>query len=571
MEFPPYIQKAVDLGLLIVEDGKIIDCKKDEVETIMGMSRLVEKLQPTSVTDEIDTEDQESIVLCRVLNSNTQEAHELWGELRIAFGIGHGQAIPDDLWTNGVLRAIGKEIDRTFTGDRNSSVISKENLIHSYSELGQSDQPVGITDFSKAISELSSKNQMASYGDASSEWKVALDLLRQQRVRSIYTQTRAAASKAEKAKAKLSKQIEFEQTQLMMCLGMLNGTVGNQGNYHDAVEELFSEDKDASIINRIMLSRGGIYPISTGIEALDLDIQGGVRQHGQEAGGRTFTLGARTGVGKSILGVQVAVGLAMRGVVTGFISAEMSNNEISARIWSAATRHLDNKRWVTVTDIEDPGDNEKRTRDTKCIVDAAKKIRAGGGKLLIEAPWGATADTVVSTLRSMKSKNPKLRFVVLDHFHYLGRHQGAPHTESAMLEERAYMLSTAAKELRIDLLCLAQLNRIGMNQDVKANPDDTWIRGTDALAHVSHAVWIVRREQVEKEAEAWFEAGGNKLEQRLELWHAKNRGAQVLFIDDRSYRCRQHIEKSLLTMDYAHSSVQGCDTKGLVKQAKRDG
>jgi replicative DNA helicase len=553
MEFPPYIQKAVDLGLLIAEDGKIIDCRKDEVDTVMGMARLVEKLQPTSATDEIDTEDQEAIVLCRVLNANTEKAHELWGDLRIAFGIGHGQAIPDALWTNGVLRAIGKEIDRTFIGDRNSSVISKENLIHSYGELQQSNQPIGITDFSKAITELSDKNRMADYGDKNSEWKVALDLLRQQRVRAIYTQTRAAATQAEKAKAKLSKQIEFEQSQLMLCLGMLNGQVGNQGNHVDMVTQLLAPEKpNESVINRMMLSRSGVPPVSTGIKSFDIDMQGGVRRDGQEQGGRLFTLGARTGVGKTILAVQATVNLAMNGLTVGFISAEMDQADISARLWSAASTYKRKPNgtcdgWVPVARINDPSPIKKE-EDVNLIGLAAHRMLNNNGKLLIESPWGADVDAVINTLRSMKSKSPKLRFVAIDHFHCLGRHQGAPHSDSAMLEERAYKLMTAAKELSIDLFVLAQLNRTGMGNDVASkDPDETWIRGTDALSHISHAVWIIRRETVDEKQ--------SKTEKRLEVHHVKNRGNQYLNINGKDCIPDKHIGKSFLTMDYSHSII----------------
>ena len=51
----------------------------------------------------------------------------------------------------------------------------------------------------------------------------------------------------------------------------------------------------------------------------------------------------------------------------------------------------------------------------------------------------------------------------MDHFHCLARHKGAPTSEAAMLEERAYRLMTVAKELEIDLIVLAQMNRVGMD------------------------------------------------------------------------------------------------------------
>ncbi|HAW75185.1 MAG TPA: hypothetical protein DCW74_05545, partial [Alteromonas australica] len=67
MSLPFYVQKAVDLGLLTEQDGKVTDCAKEEVETILGAARIIEKLQPTSAVEVDDTTDQEAIVLCRVL------------------------------------------------------------------------------------------------------------------------------------------------------------------------------------------------------------------------------------------------------------------------------------------------------------------------------------------------------------------------------------------------------------------------------------------------------------------------------------------------------------------------
>lgn len=557
MTFPTYIQRAVELGLLEAQDGKITGCKKDEVETVMGMARLIEKVQPTTASEESDTSDQEAIVLCRVLCSPSGKAHELWGDLRIAFGVGHGQPIPDNLWTHGVLRAIGREIDRTFMGERNSSLISRENLIASHTELNEGSRLVSTIDFNKAISELSEENRMADYGDANSEWNVALDLLRQQRVRAIYTETQSAAMQAEKAKGKLEKQIEFQQGRLMECLGMLRGSVGNQGNAVDAVEQLLTPNKaGTSIIDRMMEARQGEPPVSTGIMAMDIDMEGGVRRPGQEQGGRVFTLGARTGVGKSILGVHAAVNLAMNGLVVGFISAEMDEADISARIWSAATRHLENNSWVSVGAINDPG--HTRDRDTACIAEAAMRMQSAGGKLLLESPWGADVDAVVNSLRSMKAKNPTLRAAVIDHFHCLGRHKGAPSNDSAMLEERAYKLMTVAKELSVDLIVLAQLNRTGMGADVtNTRPDETWIRGTDALAHISHAVWVVRREKQDEESQS-------KTDRRLEFWHTKTRGRQATSVDGKTRVVKGFVEKSMLGMDYAYSSVMKDDTATYV-------
>ena len=555
MSFPTYIQKAVELGLLTAEGDKVIDCNKDAVETVVGMSRLIDSIQPTTQSEVEDTTDQEAIVLCRVLSAPFGKARELWADLRVAFGVAHGQSIPGSLWTSGVFRTIGGEIDRTFMGERDSSVISRESLVKAYTELSKGSQDTSVEEFSETIAKLATPETMASYGEAESEWSVALDLLRQDRVRALYNETLHEVQQAGKSKTKLEKLIEFQQSRMMECLGMLQGSLGNQGNAVDAVEALLSpQNGSVSLLDQIMSSREQAAPVSTGIMAMDVDMEGGIRRPGQSQGGRLFTLAARTGVGKTILGVHAFVSMAMQGLTVGFISAELDKAAIEARIWSAATRHLPNTQWVPVGRIESPDHN--RENDVLNISQAAMKIQDNKGKMLVEDPWGADVDAVINSLRSMKAKNPVMRAAVIDHFHCLGRHKGAPMNDSGMLEERAYKLVTVAKELSIDLIVLAQMNRVGMDAlSSKQPPGTDMIRGTDALAHVSHAVWIVRRTPKQGEDE-----GTPDKDRPLEFWHSKTRGRQAYWDGAKVQGVKGFIDTSILHMDYGFSSVQRDET-----------
>ena len=119
-----------------------------------------------------------------------------------------------------------------------------------------------------------------------------------------------------------------------------------------------------------------------------------------------------------------------------------------------------------------------------------------------------------------------------------------------MLEERAYKLMNCAKQLEIDLIVLAQMNRVGMDSVGKTqDPTLDQIRGTDALSHVSHAVWIVRK----KPLGSGEEHDGKPRD--LEFWHAKTRGRQAYWHNGRIEGVKGFIESSVLSMDYAHSSV----------------
>lgn len=124
MTLPFYLQKAVDLGLLQTEGDRIVSSNTEVIHRAMEVARTVDKLQPTSVQEREETISQEAIVLSRVLSSRSGLARELWSQLRTGFGIGHNQLIPQSLWSDECFRAIAKEIDLTFIGERTGQIIS---------------------------------------------------------------------------------------------------------------------------------------------------------------------------------------------------------------------------------------------------------------------------------------------------------------------------------------------------------------------------------------------------------------------------------------------------------------
>ena len=108
----------------------------------------------------------------------------------------------------------------------------------------------------------------------------------------------------------------------------------------------------------------------------------------------------------------------------------------------------------------------------------------------------------------------------------------------------------SAKELEIDLIVLAQMNRVGMDAVGKTQaPTLDQIRGTDALSHVSHAVWIARKDLARR-------INAQKAKRGLELWHAKTRGRQA-FWDGRQCRAWTSCESQSCTW----TTVQRCQAE----------
>jgi hypothetical protein len=576
MVLPFYLQKAVELGLLNTDGEKITGCMASMVERAMEVARIVDKLQPTSVQEREETNSQEAIVLSRVLSSPSGYARELWGNLRTAFGIGHGQLIPLTLWSDDRFKTIAKEIDLTFIGQRTNQLISRESLIASYTNLNSASRSISIIDFNQAITELSDAELISSYGDAESEWDTALDVLKQVRVRALYLETLHNAKQNIKADTKLEEALEYLQQRAMEGVGMMRGAIGNQGQAIGLTEAIIGSPgpQRQNWIDRVMNFSEVSRPASTGIDAIDLDIEGGVEypKLNEPCGGRLFTIAARTSVGKTAIGCQIAASLASHGLTVGFISAELDYSQIEARLMASLSRKLlakhgyhwrsthDGTGYITVGELLVP-DVDDRDKIVKIIADVAFGLDESGGKLLIEAPWGACVDTVVNSMRTMKAKNPELRAVVLDHFHVLSRHNKAARDGAAMLEERAYRLMTAAKELDIDLFVLAQMNQVGIKReqdDAKAQPKPPeldQIRGTDALSHVSHVVWLIRKKR---------QLEGEPSDRKLEVWHSKVRGRQAFWEGappkEQITTVQGFVSMSLIQLDYQTCSLKNDDT-----------
>lgn len=578
MEFPFYIQKAIDLGLLESDGEKVIGCNTSAAETAMDVARVVDKLQPTSVQEREDTINQEAIVLSRVLSSPSGRARELWSELRTGFGMGHGQLIPPMLWSEECFRTIAKEIDLTFIGERSNQLISRESLIASYTNLSNASRGVSILDFTQTITELSEPDTVERYGEAVSEWETALDILKQVRVRALYLETLHEAKQNIKADTNLEEALEYLQKRAMEGVGMMRGSIGNQGQAVGLIDAIIGNPgvQRQNWIDRVTSMTKIEPPATTGIDAFDIDIEGGVArmQSNRSIGGRLLTIAARTSVGKTAIGCQVAASLCANGMTVGFISAELEYSAIEARLMASLSRKLLGRSgyhwratengigYVTVGELESLSSADKEHIAT-LLGTLAFEIQETGGKLLIEAPWGADVDAVVSSMRTMKAKNPELRAVVLDHFHVLSRHKNAPRDNPSMLEERAYKLMTAAKELDIDLFVLAQMNQVGIKnaqQDLKNSkaqqpPELDQIRGTDALSHVSHAVWLIRKHQ---------SADAAPSDRKLEVWHSKVRGRQAFWEgappNEQITTVQGFVSMSLIQLDYQTSSLRNDDT-----------
>lgn len=151
-------------------------------------------------------------------------------------------------------------------------------MIANYSNLNQSSRSVSLIDFNQTITELADPETIEKYGDEASEWDTALDVLKQVRVRALYLETLHNAKQNIKADTKLEEALEYLQQRAMEGVGMMRGSIGNQGQAVGLIDAIIGNpgSQRQNWIDRLSALSRITRPASTGIDAFDIDIEGGV-------------------------------------------------------------------------------------------------------------------------------------------------------------------------------------------------------------------------------------------------------------------------------------------------------
>lgn len=577
---PFYIQKAEELGLVEINDGRIQSVQNEACDKIINVARIVDKLQPTTAQAQENTLDQEAIVLSRVLRGTSVKAKEYWSELRTAFGVKFGEMIASSVWSDPRFKQIAREIDMIFMGERDVELIEPNSILISYQSLDEINRGVPVTDFAECLSKLRDPELINTYGKESVEWDTSLDVLKQVRAKGLLAEVIHETRQLNRSETKLSDVFEHLAIRASEGIGMLRGSLGSGGGSVSILESIIGNPGGTNVnwIDNLSSQKDLVKPATTGIPAIDIDLGGGVKyiQPHQLAGGRLLTLAARTKLGKTGFGVQIATSLATQGLKIGFISLELSRDQVEPRILaSLSTKVLRSKNYHYLKTVERQGYfcvsdivncNPSSSQDMiRLIHGVGEGLLASGGMIQMDYPAKADLPTVCSNIRLMKAQHPELRAVVLDHFHYMGSHKGCARDKSVMLEDRAYALNDLAKECDIDLFVLAQMNQVGLKRDAqnvqqqRGEPQLDEIRGTDALGHVSHAVWLLRKHKASENEQ-------NVPKNCIELWHSAYRAGQQIWVAEaNSFNCiqlerDQQVDMSLVQLDYSTQSLKSDNT-----------
>ena len=511
------VDAALAAGTVVIQDGQLqlaAEAEPADDDALLGNhdpSNSDHTDANSNATSGESSLEQERLILGFALHGE-QDNSPIWARFRAALGLRPDQSVPDSLWSLPPHQQLSSEIEAIFQGQRDLRTLNGHTLIESTRLRLERGQIQGS--LQQISADISALARDAS-GLIANDLQIAIELLQSTRARTLL---KAAGSELELA---LRRDRCIEQVAQTMLNAIENARALVAGRLGQSIElECFSSERE-TLLEAMTQERCSA--ISTGIAALDMDLQGGVQPSDT---GKLNVIGARTGVGKTTVGMAAAMGLALHGAGVLVLSSELSSREITARALShyAYRRdHLACRAWI----LEGRGRRREVASGFEAMLSQWQQERDAGviGDFHSKALFHATAEDMIDAMHAAKARNPGLSAVFIDHFHALRPSKGYINRSQEM-EARILLLYQAAKACQLDLFLMAQLNRDACLSDA---PRLDHINGTDAIAQLATAVWLL---EFERNSES-FNPGV------LQLTHAKCRNGQR--VGDDFIHCKTSI------------------------------
>lgn len=259
--------------------------------------------------------------------------------------------------------------------------------------------------------------------------------------------------------------IADRQAEAVALLDKISGTAAGRSeemSYEDAIRATLHHWERIS-------ETDGMLGFSTGFSNLD-EATGGLQR------GNLTVIGARPGMGKSVLAENIARHCAKNGLSVRFQSYEMSGVELTQR-GASAEYAIDygrlKKYRMTQTETDNFALYINKARNWKFVIDTEM----------------VGIDAIAARCRLEKRKSG-LDLLVVDHLHLMPR-KGV--NEVAELDDITARLKRLAMELQIHVLLVAQLNRATEKQNDK-RPSLADLRGSGGIEQNANLVLMPYRE-----------------------------------------------------------------------------
>lgn len=273
------------------------------------------------------------------------------------------------------------------------------------------------------------------------------------------------------------------------------------------VSSITVADAGMSVVADIQASlQGEDRPLpSSGILALDDEIGGGLQPS------FLLTIGARTSVGKSVVGVEMAHNVARDGYAAIYHSLEMSAKQVAARVASSRLLGVQPVEFSRIMKRRGLGEREAYALANTFMDmrDLPLRVEDGGGRTIGDI--AAASDRLAN---SYARQGIPLGCVVIDHAHIVKPSRSFKREDEGFKEVADGALALA-KHLDTTVILLAQLNRGPEGREDK-RPGLVDLRGAGAFEEDSDAVLFLYRPAYYLERSPAYRNGDQKAEAEFE-------------------------------------------------------
>lgn len=202
--------------------------------------------------------------------------------------------------------------------------------------------------------------------------------------------------------------------------------------------------------------------------------------HGLQPGELTVIAG-RPSMGKSVMGLNLALFSALRGVNTAFFSLEMTTRQVNRR--NVATLGEIDHDWLLSPQKAKHGEDEPWSQ----VNMAVRRLREAS--LLVDDSAGLKIEQIVARAKRAHLQKP-LGLIVLDHLHEVAIPGDTPRIEygRAIGEMKAL-----GKEFGCPVVVLSQLNR-GVEGQNDKRPSMKDLRESGEIEQKADVIWFLYRE-----------------------------------------------------------------------------
>lgn len=279
----------------------------------------------------------------------------------------------------------------------------------------------------------------------------------------------------------------------------------------------------------IQQTEGSVAAISSAYPSIDTFTQGWAPTH-------LITIGARTGIGKSVFAINNAIAALQQGKAVLFFSLEMTEREVISRMVSSLSM-------VPIHKIEKA---EQLTPEEDELVNDALEFIANS-KLTIDTEPHVTIDYLKRTSIREAQSEQGLDFIIIDYLQLI-ENNGKKNRQEAV-SEVSRSVKILAKTLNVPVMVLVQVNRERREEEGDQMPKLHDIRESGAIAQDSNVVILIHR-NLEEDAEsidpkAIFFIAKNRQGESNKYLTVRTRLECSLFLDD-SERAKKRLQEQEL-------------------------